>query len=45
MVRLERCGCGPSFVVRVKRAWWMRIIPRRRLYYCGRCDTKMFVFR
>ena len=24
----------------MKRAWWMRLIPRRRLYYCARCDSE-----
>lgn len=45
MVRLTTCDCGPAFLIRANRSGWMRLISSRRLYYCARCDTEMFVTR
>jgi hypothetical protein len=45
MVRLKTCDCGPAFLIRTNRSWWMRWIPSRRLYYCARCDSEMFLTR
>lgn len=45
MVRLTTCDCGPDFLIRMNRSWWMRLIPERRFYYCARCDTEMFLSR
>ena len=36
------CGCGTDHLVRVKRAAWMRLVPRFRLYQCRTCGTRVF---
>lgn len=45
MVRLKRCDCGPAFLTRMNRSWWMRLLTSRRLYYCAKCDTELFITR
>lgn len=39
-LRLFGCGCGSEFLQRTRRSWWMRLLPRFRVYLCLRCgDT------
>jgi hypothetical protein len=39
------CGCDPRLLVRLDRAFWMRLIPGRRHYYCPRCRRSQFLSR
>lgn len=45
MMRLKTCDCGPAFLIRINGSWWMRLMTTRRLYYCARCDTELFLTR
>ena len=45
MVKLTTCGCGMASLVRLRRSWWMRLMPNRRRYYCARCDSDLLVDR
>lgn len=36
-LRLFGCGCGSEFLQRTRRSWWMRLLPRFRVYLCLRC--------
>lgn len=45
MVKVTLCECGPAYLLRTNRSWWMRLIRSRRLYYCARCDLEMFLTR
>jgi hypothetical protein len=40
-LRLFSCGCGPQFLRRIHRAWWMRLLPGFGQYLCLRCDQRV----
>ena len=40
-LKCSRCGNNAFF--RVKRHWWMRLVPTSRLYHCDVCSTPSFV--
>lgn len=44
-MKLTLCECGPAYLMRINRSFWMRWVPNRRLYYCTRCDAEMFLTR
>ncbi len=43
MISLRPCACGPEEWVRIQRSFWMRLFRARRLYYCERCKSKLFM--
>ena len=45
MLKLSSCGCGPEFLVRIERSWWMRIFTWKRLYFCTQCRRRLFIAR
>ena len=45
MLRLTGCGCGTGQLVRINRSFWMKLWPRRRLYYCAKCGTRQWLRR
>lgn len=34
------CGCEWKHVERVRRAWWMRLMPLRHVYRCADCGVR-----
>jgi hypothetical protein len=38
---LAGCGCGTKYLVRIKRAGWMRLLPLVRLYECLQCNARI----
>jgi len=40
-LRLLGCGCGTKYLVRAKRAGWMRLLPLTRLYKCLQCGSRV----
>ena len=45
MLKLSPCGCGPEFLVRIERSWWMRVFTWKRLYFCTQCRRRLFIAR
>lgn len=45
MVRFTTCGCGVRHLVRLERAWWMKLFERRRLYVCAICKERQLLRR
>jgi hypothetical protein len=45
VLKLTACNCGARGLVRIDRAFWMRLVPTRRLYYCPACETRQFLTR
>lgn len=43
MISFRPCACGSEDLVRLQRALWMRLFRTRRLYYCERCRSKLFI--
>lgn len=43
MLRLVPCGCGADCLVRIERAWWMRLFAWRRLYFCTKCRSRLLI--
>jgi hypothetical protein len=35
------CGCGTKYLVRIRRAHWMRLLPLMRHYKCLRCESRI----
>lgn len=44
-MRLNPCGCGLGYLVRLNRTFWMRFVPGRRHYYCVRCKSHELLSR
>lgn len=44
-LRLFGCGCGKHFLQRASRSWWMRLLPRFRLYLCIQCGHLVLRWR
>lgn len=44
-MRMSPCGCGVTFLVRLNRALWMRLLPGRRHYFCIRCSSHQLLSR
>lgn len=42
-MRLSPCGCRAEHYQRAQRAWWMKVLPARRLYHCFACDSVLLV--
>jgi len=45
MLKFGPCGCGPEFLVRIERTWWMRVFTWKRLYFCTQCRRRLFMAR
>ena len=45
LLRWAWCGCDVRRLVRLDRRPWMRLIPDRRLYYCGCCQAHQLLSR
>jgi hypothetical protein len=45
MLKLTTCGCGTASLVRLRRSWWMRLLPNRRRYQCARCGADLLLDR
>jgi hypothetical protein len=45
MLKLSPCECGPEFLVRIERAWWMRVFTWKRLYFCTQCRRRLLIAR
>jgi predicted SprT family Zn-dependent metalloprotease len=43
MLKFRQCACRRTNYLRVQRAWWMRIIPSRRLYRCQSCGALLWI--
>ena len=41
---LKPCGCSASRLSRIRRPFWMRLIPLARLYYCYGCNERVLRF-
>jgi hypothetical protein len=41
-LRLCSCGCDAPLMVRITRAFWMRLLPFFRHYLCRRCGDRVF---
>jgi hypothetical protein len=44
-MRLTPCDCGVSWLVRMNRSFWMRLLPARRHYFCVRCRSAQLLSR
>ncbi|HEY0825220.1 MAG TPA: hypothetical protein VGD76_15645 [Ramlibacter sp.] len=44
-MRLTPCDCGVSWLVRMNRTFWMRLLPGRRHYFCVRCKSAQLLSR
>jgi hypothetical protein len=42
-ILFQKCDCDWKDLARVHRAWWMRLFPSRRLYFCAICKSEIFV--
>ena len=42
-MRLSACACRAEHYRRAERSWWMKALPRRRLYRCYACDEVLFI--
>jgi hypothetical protein len=39
------CNCGQSFWERVRRKFWMRLLPGSKYYRCKHCEKKFLLTR
>lgn len=39
----EPCSCGVQHLRRVRRKFWLRLLPWRRLYACGECGRVQLI--
>lgn len=44
-MQLTPCGCGVTYLVRLNRTLWMRLLPGRRHYFCVRCKAHQLLSR
>lgn len=44
-MRLTPCDCGVTWLVRMNRSFWMRLLPARRHYFCVRCRSAQLLSR
>ena len=42
-MRLKACDCRVEHYRRGHRAWWMRLLSKRRLFHCYGCDALLFI--
>ncbi len=42
---LRKCNCDWELLRRVHRELWMHLFPGRRLYYCTKCQARVFAFK
>jgi hypothetical protein len=40
-VVLLQCSCNRAKLWRKPRAWWMRLLPTLKLYWCERCGLRV----